>query len=162
MLITGVPGAIVKLADWFVVPKALEAVRVEVKLPAVVGTPLMSPLVAMDRPPGNPDPLKVIGSVPVAVRAALNATPTVPEKTFVGEKERVGATPAGAISRANASACPEGMSVWVPTETEAVPYDAPTVPHICPVPTALHPPPESVPAAAGRMPQIKNSDSQET
>ena len=73
-------------------------------VPAVVGVPLISPLVAMPNPPGRLVPLKVIGSVPVAVMVALNATPTVPAKVFVGERERVGATPDGPISNASASA----------------------------------------------------------
>jgi hypothetical protein len=117
-----------------VVPKALEAVRVATLVPAVVGVPLISPFVAMPNPLGRLDPLKVMGSVPVAVTKLLNATPTVPTKVFVGvfvgERDSVGATPDGPISNASASAWTEGIILCVSTVTEVVPYGAPTVPHI--------------------------------
>ena len=112
------------------VPKALEAISVATLVPAVVGVPLISPLVAMPNPPGRLFPLKVMGSVPVAVTTLLNATPTVPAKVFVGERESVGVTPEGPISNASASAWTEGIIVCVSTMTEVVPYGAPTVPHI--------------------------------
>ena len=43
LLITGVPLAMVKVAVWFVVPKALLAVSVAMLVPATVGVPLINP-----------------------------------------------------------------------------------------------------------------------
>jgi hypothetical protein len=145
-----------------VVPKALEAVSVATLVPAVVGVPLISPLLSMPNPLCRLVPLKVMGSVPVAVTTLLNATPTVPAKVFVGERDNVGATPDGPISNASASAWPEGIIVCVPTVTEVVPYGAPTVPHIGPEPTVVHPPPESVPAKAECTPPVRSITRHET
>ena len=76
LLITGVPLAMVKVAVWFVVPKALLAVSVAMLVPATVGVPLINPLVAMFNPVGRLDPPKVIDAVPLAVTVLLNTTPT--------------------------------------------------------------------------------------
>ena len=62
------------------VPKALLAVSLAVLVPAVVGVPVISPLVAMLRPEGKLEALNVIGAVPVAVTTPLNGSPTVPLK----------------------------------------------------------------------------------
>ena len=83
LLITGVPRAITKVADWLVVPNAFEAVSVAVFVPAVVGVPLIRPFVAMFRAVGRLDPPNVIGAVPLPVTVLLNATPTVPLKELV-------------------------------------------------------------------------------
>ena len=61
----------------------LEAVRTTLLVPAVVGVPLIRPLVAMERPEGRLEALKVIGATPLAVTMLLKATPTVPLKELV-------------------------------------------------------------------------------
>ena len=52
-LMTGVPLEMVKVAVWLVMPKALLAVSVALLVPANVGVPLITPLVAMFRPSGR-------------------------------------------------------------------------------------------------------------
>ena len=56
----------------------LAAVIVPLNVPAVVGVPAITPALLMVTPPGNPDAVKVIGAVPVAVTVRLYSTPTVP------------------------------------------------------------------------------------
>ena len=75
--------AMVKVAVWLVVPKALLAVSVAVLVPEVVGVPVIMPLVLFVNPVGRLDPLNVIGVLPLAVSVLLNATPTVPLKELV-------------------------------------------------------------------------------
>jgi hypothetical protein len=75
---SGVPLAITKAAIWLVVPKALLADRVAVLVPAAVGVPLISPLVAMFRSVGRLVAPNVIGAVPLAVTEYSSGTPTVP------------------------------------------------------------------------------------
>jgi hypothetical protein len=91
LLITGVPFAMVKVDVWLVVPKALLAVSVAMLVPALIGVPLIKPLVEMERPVGRLDPTKVIGAVPLAVTVLLNVTPTCPRKELV--EEMTGAEP---------------------------------------------------------------------
>ncbi len=69
-----------------VVPKALLAVSVALLVPAEVGVPLITPLVAIFRPVERLDPVNVIGAVPLAVTVLLKATPTVPVKELVEVK----------------------------------------------------------------------------
>jgi hypothetical protein len=71
------------VAVWFVAPKALLAISVELLLPAVVGVPLINPLVKMFSPEGRLVSPNVIGAVPLAVTVLLKATPTVPVKELV-------------------------------------------------------------------------------
>lgn len=75
--------AIAKVVAWLVTPKAFEAINVAIFVPAVVGVPVISPLVAMLRPAGRLEALNVIGAVPVAVTLLLKAIPTVPLKKLV-------------------------------------------------------------------------------
>jgi hypothetical protein len=67
---------ITNVAVWFVVPKALLAVSAAMLVPAVVGVPLITPFVAIERPEERLDPPNVIGAVPLAVTVLLNTTPT--------------------------------------------------------------------------------------
>jgi hypothetical protein len=55
-------------------------------VPATVGVPLISPLVAVFRPVGRLVAPKVIGAVPLAVTVLLKTTPTVPLKELVEMK----------------------------------------------------------------------------
>jgi hypothetical protein len=61
----------------------LEAVNTTLFVPAVVGVPVIRPLVAIFSPAGRLDPPKIIGAVPLAVTVLLNATPTCPRKELV-------------------------------------------------------------------------------
>src|SRR5438552_1915982 len=55
-------GLIVSASDWVPVPPALVALRVTVEVPAVVGVPAMSPVVALIvRPAGSPLAPKLVG-----------------------------------------------------------------------------------------------------
>ena len=81
-----VPFAMTKLLVWVATPYALDAVRMVLFVPALVGVPLISPLVAIERPDGRLDPANVIGAVPLAVTVLLNTTPTVPLKELVEVK----------------------------------------------------------------------------
>jgi hypothetical protein len=83
LLIAGVPRAITNVTDWFVVPKLLLAVRVAVFVPAVVGVPVISPLVLFVNPAGRLEVLNVIGVLPLAVTVLLNIAPTVPLNELV-------------------------------------------------------------------------------
>lgn len=58
----------------------MDAVTVAVLVPALIGVPLIAPLVAIERPPGRLVAVKMIGAVPLAITVLLNATPTVPLK----------------------------------------------------------------------------------
>src|SRR5438445_13517812 len=59
---TGVAGVIVTASVWGPVRPALVALRVTVEAPALVGVPVMSPVVALSaRPAGNPVALKLVG-----------------------------------------------------------------------------------------------------
>jgi len=70
VIVSNVLGAIVQDRLALLVPNALTAVIVAVPLPAVVGTPLISPLEEdISRPVGRFVALKLIGSVPLAVTA---------------------------------------------------------------------------------------------
>jgi hypothetical protein len=86
LLITGVPLAMTNVAVWLVVPNALLAVSVAVLVPALLGVPLITPLVVIFSPVGRFDPPNVIGVVPLAVTVLLKATPTVPLKGLVDVK----------------------------------------------------------------------------
>ena len=105
LLITGVPRAITKVAVWLVVPMLLEALSVTLLVPTVVGVPLIRPFVAMAKPAGRLEALKVIGVVPLAVKVLLNLKPTVPLKEFVMVK--VGDWPEEKIAGSN-----EVISRW--------------------------------------------------
>ena len=91
LLITGVPLAMTNVAVWLVVPNVLLAVSVAVLVPALIGVPLIKPLVEMESPVGRLYPLNVIGVVPLAVTVLLNVTPTCPRKELV--EEMTGAEP---------------------------------------------------------------------
>ena len=65
-------------------------------VPALLGVPLITPLVDMFRPIGRLVPLNVIGVVPLAVTVLLNATPTCPRKELV--EVICGETPVGLFS----------------------------------------------------------------
>jgi hypothetical protein len=67
LIVSKVRGAIVHAKLALLVPNALIAVIVAVPLPAVVGTPLIKPLVAIASPAGRLLPPNVIGAVPLAV-----------------------------------------------------------------------------------------------
>jgi hypothetical protein len=84
------------VAVWLVVPKALLAVSVALLVPAVIGVPLITPLVEIFSPPGRLDPPNVIGALPLAVTVLLNATPTCPRKELV--EVNCGETPVGLVS----------------------------------------------------------------
>ena len=86
LLITGVPLTMTKVAVWLVIPKVFEAVSVAVFVPAVVGIPVIKPLVLFVRPAGRLVARNVIGVVPLAVTMLLKATPTVPLKELVEVK----------------------------------------------------------------------------
>ena len=66
-----------------VTPKEFDAVNTALFVPAVVGVPVIKPLVEIERPEGRLEALKVIGAVPLAVTVLLNATPTCPRKELV-------------------------------------------------------------------------------
>jgi hypothetical protein len=59
-----------------VTPKEFDAVNTAILVPAIVGVPLINPLVEIESPVGRLDPLNVIGVVPIAVTVLLNTTPT--------------------------------------------------------------------------------------
>src|SRR5437899_6888034 len=62
LVMTGVAGVIVTASVWGPVPPALVALRVTVEAPALVGVPVMSPVVSLSaRPAGNPVALKLVG-----------------------------------------------------------------------------------------------------
>ena len=74
-------------------PKEFDAVNTAILVPAVVGVPLITPFVAIERPVGRLDPVNVIGAVPLAVTVLLNDSPTVPLKELAEVKE--GTVPTG-------------------------------------------------------------------
>ena len=62
-------------------PALLAALTVKVEVPAAVGVPLISPVVSFSVRPLGSSPLimlHMIGSVPVAVKVWLYASPTLP------------------------------------------------------------------------------------
>src|SRR3989442_12210705 len=72
---TGVAAVIVTASVWGPVPPVLVALRVTVEAPALVGVPVMSPVVALSaRPAGNPVALKLVGFF-VMVRRPPRSTP---------------------------------------------------------------------------------------
>ena len=93
-------------------PAAFAAFTVKLKVPSVVGVPVSVPSVARVRPSGN-EPLASVqvGAVPVAARASLYGTPTMPS----GNEAVViaGATGAAVMSMENAF-------VSLPTEFSAL------------------------------------------
>jgi hypothetical protein len=64
-------------------PYELDAVKITRLVAAILGVPLISPLVARVSPDGRLVALNVIGVLPLAVSVLLNATPTVPLKELV-------------------------------------------------------------------------------
>jgi hypothetical protein len=78
-----------KVALWVANPKALDAINVTVLVPAVVGVPVISPLLLFVNPAGRLEALKVIGVLPLAVAVLLKAIPTVPLKELVEVKTGV-------------------------------------------------------------------------
>ena len=64
-------------------PKALLTVSVAMLVPALLGVPLIRPLVEIFSPAGRLDPPNMIQAVPLAVTVLLNGTPTVPIKELV-------------------------------------------------------------------------------
>src|SRR5437899_10647633 len=75
---TGVAAVIVTASVWGPVPPALVALTVTVEAPALVGVPVMSPVVALSaRPAGNPVALKLVGLF-FPYTTLFRSTPTWP------------------------------------------------------------------------------------
>src|SRR5437667_10157520 len=85
---TGGAGLIVSASDWVPVPPALVALRVSVEVPAVVGVPEMSPVVALIvRPAGSPLAPKLVGLLVAVIwfgRATRSGTVAVPGLVMTG------------------------------------------------------------------------------
>src|SRR2546428_1488402 len=83
---TGVAAVIVTASVWGPVPPALVALRVTVEAPALVGVPVMSPVVALSaRPAGNPVALKVEVLILAAIRYLIPTPPWTAGATATAE-----------------------------------------------------------------------------
>jgi hypothetical protein len=77
----------------------LEAVRIVLFVPAVVGVPLITPLVPTVSPTGVFVPLKVIGVLPLAVIVQFELTPTLPRNELVDVNTGAEPIPSSEITR---------------------------------------------------------------